>query len=53
MCIMLQVPLVELRSDARDNMLGALLIAGEYVIPEVAMVTVGCRLVGIVLNCRS
>lgn len=30
-----QVPLVELRSDARDNMLGALLIAGEYVIPEV------------------
>ena len=27
--------MVELRSDARDNMLGALLIAGEYVIPEV------------------
>ena len=26
---------MELRSDARDNMLGALLIAGEYVIPEV------------------
>ena len=32
--------MVELRSDARDNMLGALLIAGEYVIPEVGHDTV-------------
>ena len=30
-----QVPLCELRSDGRDNMLGAIYIAGHYVIPEV------------------
>ena len=39
-CVLLlivQVPLVELRNDARDNMLGALLVAGQYVIPEVCV----------------
>ena len=30
-----QVPLAELRSDGRDNMLGAIYVAGHYVIPEV------------------
>ena len=28
---------MELRNDARDNMLGALLVAGQYVIPEVCV----------------
>lgn len=32
---MLQVPLVELRSDGRDNLLDALILCGEYIIPEV------------------
>ncbi|XP_033640843.1 L-asparaginase 1-like [Asterias rubens] len=32
-----QVPLPELRSDGRDNMLGAIYIAGHYVIPEVTL----------------
>ena len=31
----LQVPLVELRSDGRDNLLDALVLCGEYIIPEV------------------
>ena len=31
-----QIPLGELRNDARDNLLGALIIAGEYIIPEVS-----------------
>lgn len=30
-----QVPLSELRNDGRDNLLGTLVIAGQYVIPEV------------------
>ena len=30
-----QVPLSELRSDGRDNFLGAVYVAGHYVIPEV------------------
>ena len=30
-----QVPIYELRNDGRDNLLGALLIAGQFVIPEV------------------
>lgn len=29
------MPIYELRNDGRDNLLGALLIAGQYVIPEV------------------
>jgi len=29
-----------LRNDARDNMLGALLIAGQYVIPEVIILLI-------------
>ena len=33
--VLLQIPLLELRSDGRDNFLGALLIAGLYIIPEV------------------
>lgn len=32
-----QVPLSELRNDGRDNLLGALVIAGQYVIPEVTI----------------
>ncbi|XP_054758960.2 L-asparaginase-like [Lytechinus pictus] len=32
-----QVPLSELRSDGRDNFLGAVYVAGHYVIPEVAL----------------
>ena len=32
-----QIPLVELRNDAIDNLLGALLIAGHFVIPEVCL----------------
>ncbi len=35
LCTSLQVPISELRNDARDNILGALILAGEYVIPEV------------------
>lgn len=30
-----QVPISELRSDGRDNLLGAVYIAGHYCIPEV------------------
>ena len=30
-----QVPIYEQRNDGRDNLLGALVIAGHYVIPEV------------------
>ncbi|XP_071510581.1 L-asparaginase-like [Diadema antillarum] len=32
-----QVPLSELRSDGRDNFLGAVFMAGHYVIPEVSL----------------
>ncbi|KAJ8288905.1 hypothetical protein COCON_G00015640 [Conger conger] len=32
-----QVPIFELRNDGRDNLLGALLIAGQFVIPEVCL----------------
>uniref|UniRef100_UPI00358FFA8F 60 kDa lysophospholipase isoform X2 n=1 Tax=Myxine glutinosa TaxID=7769 RepID=UPI00358FFA8F len=32
-----QVPISEMRSDGRDNLLGALLIAGHFVIPEVGL----------------
>lgn len=32
-----QVPIYEMRSDGRDNLLGALLIAGQFVIPEVTL----------------
>lgn len=32
-----QLPLVELRTDARDNFLGALTIAGHFTIPEVTV----------------
>lgn len=32
-----QIPLSEFRNDASDNLLGALTIAGHYVIPEVAL----------------
>uniref|UniRef100_A0A8C3V2U1 asparaginase n=1 Tax=Catharus ustulatus TaxID=91951 RepID=A0A8C3V2U1_CATUS len=32
-----QVPIYELRSDGRDNLLGALLMAGQFVIPEVCL----------------
>ncbi|UYV78270.1 hypothetical protein LAZ67_16000739, partial [Cordylochernes scorpioides] len=31
----LQIPLFELRSDGRQNLLGSLIVAGTYVIPEV------------------
>lgn len=29
------MPIYEMRNDGRDNLLGALLIAGQFVIPEV------------------
>uniref|UniRef100_A0A8C7YS20 asparaginase n=1 Tax=Oryzias sinensis TaxID=183150 RepID=A0A8C7YS20_9TELE len=32
-----QVPIYELKNDGRDNLLGALLIAGQFVIPEVCL----------------
>lgn len=32
-----QVPISELRSDGRDNLLGAIYIAGHYCIPEVSL----------------
>lgn len=32
-----QVPIYEMRNDGRDNLLGALLIAGQFVIPEVGL----------------
>lgn len=32
-----QIPLVEVRNDALDNLLGALMIAGHYQIPEVCL----------------
>ncbi|XP_031684344.1 60 kDa lysophospholipase-like [Oncorhynchus kisutch] len=32
-----QVPIYEMRNDGRDNLLGALLIAGQFVIPEVCL----------------
>ncbi|XP_059375530.1 60 kDa lysophospholipase-like [Carassius carassius] len=32
-----QLPIFELRSDGRENLLGALLIAGQFVIPEVCL----------------
>ncbi|EDV21633.1 uncharacterized protein TRIADDRAFT_30040 [Trichoplax adhaerens] len=32
-----QVPIYEQRSDGRENLLGALIIAGHYVIPEVTL----------------
>jgi len=43
---------VELRNDARDNMLGALLVAGQYVIPEVCVFVCLCVLVCVCL-CMS
>lgn len=32
-----QIPITELRNDAVDNLLGALLVAGPYIIPEVVL----------------
>jgi lysophospholipase len=32
-----QIPIEELRNDAQDNLLGALLVAGHFVIPEVTV----------------
>jgi lysophospholipase len=32
-----QIPILELKNDAVDNFLGALLIAGHYSIPEVSI----------------
>ncbi|KAJ3613368.1 hypothetical protein NHX12_019618 [Muraenolepis orangiensis] len=32
-----QVPIYEMRNDGRDNLLGALLIAGQFLIPEVCL----------------
>ena len=32
-----QIPIAELRNDAVDNLLGALLVAGPYMIPEVVL----------------
>lgn len=38
-----QVPIYEMRNDGRDNLLGALLIAGQFVIPEVRKWRSECR----------
>uniref|UniRef100_A0AAY4A7V7 asparaginase n=1 Tax=Denticeps clupeoides TaxID=299321 RepID=A0AAY4A7V7_9TELE len=35
--LLLDVPIYEMRNDGRDNLLGALLIAGQFVIPEVCL----------------
>ena len=43
-----QVPLPELRSDGRDNLLGAVYIAGHYVIPEVSPLVMQCT--GYIIN---
>lgn len=32
-----QIPIFELRTDGRDNVLGALLVAANYLIPEVTV----------------
>ena len=32
-----QIPIFEVRSDGRDNFLGALVVAGSFVIPEVCV----------------
>jgi len=32
-----QIPLFESRSDGKENFLGALIMAGQYVIPEVSL----------------
>ena len=32
-----QIPIFEIRSDGRDNFLGALIVAGSYCIPEVCV----------------
>ncbi|XP_048456058.1 60 kDa lysophospholipase [Rhincodon typus] len=37
MHLFFQVPIYEMRNDGHDNLLGALLIAGLYVIPEVGL----------------
>lgn len=37
-----QVPIYEQRNDGRDNLLGALVIAGHYIIPEVTLFFAGC-----------
>ena len=37
MCCYIQVPISELRNDARDNILGSLILAGQYILPEVCM----------------
>ncbi|EDO48620.1 predicted protein [Nematostella vectensis] len=37
-----QVPIYEQRNDGRDNLLGALMIAGHYIIPEVGLYFGGC-----------
>jgi hypothetical protein len=34
--LVLQIPICEVRSDGRDNFLGALILAGLYNIPEVS-----------------
>ena len=51
----LKVPIYEQRNDGRDNLLGALVIAGHYVIPEVSraglfpeMIRLVCLLVVII-----
>ena len=39
---LLQVPISEVRNDGRDNLLGSLILAGQYVIPEVRTCTCMC-----------
>ena len=43
----LQVPIYELRNDGRSNLLGALLIAGQFSIPEAS------ELSGLHITCCS
>ena len=42
---MFQVPISELRNDARDNILGSLILAGQYVIPEVGALALALALI--------
>ena len=36
-CTGSQIPIFEQRSDGRDNLIGALLVAGQFIIPEVTV----------------
>ena len=45
-----QIPIFEQRSDGRDNLIGALLVAGHYIIPEVNIYISGRYIPALVLS---